>query len=276
MARAPRADRREAVRQSARSRAPDWYLAALLAPAERRDDLVTLAAYFGEVANIPLAVSEPDLGLVRLAWWRDTVEAGTETGSPVADAVNELTRRRGLPRELVLLPLIGRARELETDGLAEENDFAAYLAETAGAHIGLAVRLLGTGRTPEGERLCRDAGEAWGRADAAIRLPRHLKRGRLPLPRAILGDEPQAASLQAARRGIGSLAASARAALSRVRAGLRGAPKEAYPAYLPLALVEPYLRALEDPTRDLLQGRAMISPLARVSLLWLAKWKGTI
>ena len=55
----------DAVRNAARSHAPDFYLSALLAPRSVRSDLVTLAAYLGEIARVPLTASEPALGAIR-------------------------------------------------------------------------------------------------------------------------------------------------------------------------------------------------------------------
>lgn len=54
------------VRDTARTYAPDRYLAALLAPKSYRDDLIILAAFLGEMERIPKIVREPALGEIRL------------------------------------------------------------------------------------------------------------------------------------------------------------------------------------------------------------------
>jgi phytoene synthase len=47
-------------------------------------------------------------------------------------------------------------------------------------------------------------------------------------------------------------------------------------AFLPLSLVEPYLKAAVKPKRDVLVDLADISPLSRVMRLWFAHWRGRI
>ena len=74
-----------AIREAARSNAPDFYLSALLAPRAARNDLVTFAAYLGDIARIPLVSREPTIGQIRLQWWRDAIEKselGTVSGNP--------------------------------------------------------------------------------------------------------------------------------------------------------------------------------------------------
>ena len=76
------------IREAARVHEPDHTIAAMLAPRTVRVDLITLAAYCGEVRRIPLSVSDATLGEIRLQWWRDVVSAGAQgglSGNPIAD-----------------------------------------------------------------------------------------------------------------------------------------------------------------------------------------------
>src|SRR5689334_15891201 len=96
------AEERSAVETAARLSSPDRVLAAKLAPAAARDDLITIAAYLGEVARVARSATEPTLGLTRLAWWRGAIEEGYEgvrSGNLIADAVVETARRLAIPRE---------------------------------------------------------------------------------------------------------------------------------------------------------------------------------
>src|SRR5262245_20169358 len=89
-----------AVAAAAREGEPDRYLAALLAPAQRREALLAVAAFAAEVARVPfLAVREPAMGEVRLQWWRDALEqpGDARTGHAVADAVRAAVARYNLP-----------------------------------------------------------------------------------------------------------------------------------------------------------------------------------
>ena len=76
---------------------------------------------------------------------------------------------------------------------------------------------------------------------------------------------------------IASLCAEARQALATQPANRwRICRVSVRPAFLPLALVEPYLRALERPGRDVLRSVAEIAPLTRVWRIAAAHWLGRI
>jgi phytoene synthase len=64
--------------------------------------------------------------------------------------------------------------------------------------------------------------------------------------------------------------------LKEARRRARAAPRAALPAILPLALVEPYLAALERLGPNLVRQTADISPLTRVWQLWRASVLGRI
>ena len=105
----------ETIRDVARATGRDRYLSALLAPRAARDDLITLAAFLGEVARIPRVVSDPRLGAIRLQWGADTVEGFAQgapsCGHPLAEALGALTLRRGLSKS-VLADAIGAISDL--------------------------------------------------------------------------------------------------------------------------------------------------------------------
>jgi phytoene synthase len=275
----------DAVRDAARSLGFDRYLSALLAPRGVRDDLITLAAYLGELARIPLTVADPQIAEIRLEWWRGAVEgfaSGADTGNPVADAMGRAARRFELPVDLLLLPIEGRSRELYEDGIPDRSAFEAYFDETEGAAFRLALRMLGVNAAGVPDSLCREAASALGRTHLALSLPRLLAKGRLPFPpdeAAITGDPRQLGqdpARTAARRIAQVLREEARQSLADFRASSSGLPAAAIPAFLPLALIGPYLRAIESPRHDALAGLAEISPLTRVFRLWRAHWRGRI
>jgi phytoene synthase len=272
----------DAVRSAARSLAFDRYLSALLAPRDVRDDLIALAAYLGELARIPTTVVDPQIAEIRLEWWREAVEgfaSGAATGNPIADAMGRAARKHALPVEVLMRPIEGRSRELYEDGVPDQRAFAAYLDETEGAAIRLALDILGV--EPSGP-LCLKAASALGCTRLALSLPRLLEKGRLPFPAAdiaVTGDPRSLGPDQArvAARGILSkLAEEGEQSLAAFRAASTGLASEAIPAFLPLALIGPYLRAIESPRHDALTGIAEISPLTRVFRLWLAHWRGRI
>jgi 15-cis-phytoene synthase len=276
---------RESVRVAARSYAFDRYLAALLAPRATRDDLLAVAAYSGEVARIPLTVSEASLAEIRLQWWRDSLEAGSlggaKSGSPVADAVVRLLEKTGLPVEVLLSVTEGRSRELYEDGIEDEAAFESYFEETEGAVFQIGARVLGGGDDTRLDHLVSCAARSVGRAQLALALPAYLANGLLPLPIPLLelGDPrglPEEEAHRAAAFITQRLVREARHWHQAAALALATVPKAVRGAFLPLSLVEPYCRALERQGHDSLLEVAEISPLSRVTRLWFASMRGPV
>ncbi|MFA5950463.1 MAG: squalene/phytoene synthase family protein [Hyphomicrobium sp.] len=276
---------RDLVREAARAHGYDRYAAALLAPPDKRDDLITLAAYFGEMARISLTSADVAIGEIRLQWWRDAILGfgqGSRTGSPVADALQEVQVRLGLPKDLLLSIIEGRSRELYEDGIADEAELVLYLEETEGAAFRLLAVVLGAEASPTLDDLASAAAASYGRMRLALDLPLHLEKQRLPLPPSLYsgGRDPRGLAPQQARSAARALTLllvrEAEVALASFRDVQRLVPASIFAAFLPLALVKPYLRVLDSPRHDVLLELADISPLSRLWWLWLARWRGCV
>jgi phytoene synthase len=112
-------------------------------------------------------------------------------------------------------------------------------------------------------------------------LPHSLSLGRVPLPQSRLDSAGVTQSdLLAARAGadvagmLAGLRGECRAAHVTSRQHVANLPRGIRAAFLPLALVEPYLRAVERPGRDPLRGVVEIVPLVRVCRILTAHWLG--
>jgi phytoene synthase len=270
------------VWDAARDYAYDRYLSALLAPRAAQPDLVVLAAFFGEIRRIPLIVADAAAAEIRLQWWRDALGPhAPASGHPVADAMLELKSRRGLPDDLVLLPLVeGYSRELYEDGIATAADLSRYADETEGVAIRLALQVLGANER-DYDTLIEPAGRALALAHLALSLPQQLALGRLPLPPEYIdGRDPRALGPQEARDAtrhcLMKLGDEAAAALKRFQIQQTRLPRGFSAAFLPLCLVAPYFKSMLKANRDVLTDVADISPLSRVTRLWFAHWRGRI
>ncbi len=248
------------VRDAARAGDIDRYLAALLAPRRVRADLFALTAFLGEIARIPEVVHEPMMGEIRLQWWRDALAAsaaGTATGSPVADAIGRTIARHKLPLDELNSVIDGHARDLDPERQPPAlgprlPDLEGYLLATEGAAFRLSARVLGADESAAVSDLLAAAAQAYGRARVACAAAR-------------AGDPPGQ-----------SLVQDASAWLAETRRLAPAAPPAILPALLPVALVEPYLAALEGPGPDIARMRADISPLTRVWRLWWANARGRV
>jgi 15-cis-phytoene synthase len=263
------------VRRAARAGDIDRYLAALLAPRAAQAGLLALAAFFGEVARIPGLVNEPMMGEIRLQWWRDAIAAGPDdgpTGNPIADALRATIGRHELPEALFDSFLEAHSRDLVPHPFEAGQSVEGYLDATEGNAFRLAALILGAGTDAAAEGTLQAAGQAYGRVRILRGLPATIAKGRALPPQADGPGQDATDWVEAAS----PLIAGARTWLTEMRRRAASAPGAVNAAILPVALVEPYLTALEGLGPDLATMTAEISPLTRVWRLWWASSRGHI
>ena len=265
------------VRAEARDLDYDRYLAALLSPADARDDLLSLAAFHGEIARIAFTVREPGIGEIRLQWWREALENSaetSETGAPLADAVRAMTVSAGLPVGDLIAIIDAYNSLLYPGALAGAGAISAFADAAQGAAFRLAaLRLEQMSPTQSGENaaaaqtLITAAGQAYGRVQLLRALPALCALGRNPFgDGAVAGWQP----------AVQPVMAEAREWLGKARSASRTAPAYVLPAVLPVALVGPYLAALERLGAEVASEEAAISPLSRVWRIFWARRRGRL
>jgi phytoene synthase len=252
----------------------------LFAPRETRADLLALYAFNVELARIAEQVTEPELGAIRLQWWREALaraRIGESTGHPVADAMGDVQRRRALAPERIERLIEARCFDIATRIMPDRSALETYLHETAGALFALAAACASVpGATIE--PAASQAGLAYGLTGLMRALPVHASSGRVFLPADALrrhGTSPEAVLAGRTEPGLRvvleDLRDQARAALDDARRHVAKLDRRAQAAFLPLSLVEPYLAELERRGRDPLREIADINPLNR---LWrMARWR---
>ena len=266
----------DAVRLSARLNAPDRYYAALFAPVAVRDDLIALAAFDGEIARIGQIVSDAALGEIRVAWWRDALLGGDQaselSGNPVLDQFADVVRRHQLSHAALDACFEAHMAALFADPPADDAALNESFRAIDGTPLAFALQILHGPLDAGAHNLIAAAGRASGLTRVARTLPNALAAGRTPLPEARIPTPPDTDW----RPQIAWLAREAQASLASVRSGLKGQARAFTTALLPLALIEPYFRALQkpgyDPSRDIVD----IAPLARLWRIARAHWTGTL
>ncbi len=214
-------------------------------------------------------MSEPTLGEIRLAWWREALSRaaqGESTGQPVADAMGALLRAHPQLRPTLERLIDARRFDVAVKIMPDEAALKAYIDDTAGAMFAAAAELLGA--KGEGVRtVARAGGLAYGLTGLMRALPVHAAQGRIDLPADRLrrhGTSPEQILAGEMSEGLaallGEFRAEARASLREALRAMRDLAPAARTAFLPLALVEPYLAALARETRDALHEVAEHQP----------------
>jgi phytoene synthase len=276
-------DETAAVIAAARAGEPDRYLSALLAPPAQRPALLALAAFSAEIRRIPLLARDPHMAGIRAQWWRDalTLPAALRTGYPVADAVRAVARTLQLPADLLEQVIDGA--EADAGPADAQAWLATRVSRPEGALFALAARTLGVPAGPEASAACAAAGHAYGAARLLLELPVQFEHGPGPSAAAllaVLGVQEGALPTDEAEERIAEPlrvhVAQIRRSLAVVRPFASGLPRPKRTAFLPLALVETYLRAVEKAGRRFLRVGVSIGPLARVSRIAAAHWSGRV
>jgi phytoene synthase len=230
----------------------DRYLAALFAPAERRQALFALYAFAAEISRIRELAREPMPGEIRLQWWREVAlgeRAGEAAGHPVANALMETISRHGLPRERLIELIEAHRFDIYDEPMASLAELQAYAAATSGAIFDCAVRIL-AGPEAVAADIVGHAGEAETIASLIERLPRHLAQNQLFVPVDILrhygADPADVYAMRATpelRAALAELRLRARRNLSRIADENISEP--AQPAFLSLARLHRWLLSME-------------------------------
>lgn len=194
----------------------DRFLCALAAPAPMREGLFALLAFDGDLARIRGRAKEPALRHLRLAWWRQTLEAILEghppPRQPVAEALGAAIGRHNLSGALFERLVDGRESDLADEAPADAEFLAAA---TGGTLARLMLEVLDVREGP-----AVDAAQLVGTAYA---LTEQLRAGRAPAD-------------------VGEVA---RHRLVEARHLLPRPPKVALPVLLPAVFVDERLRRPE-------------------------------
>lgn len=209
---------------------PDRWLAARFAGPRRRS-LSALYALNYELSRVAEQVTTPLVGDIRLAWWREGLEALGHDGPQRAHPVLEALRLDAGRLDAGLLETMVEARglDLEPEPFADEEALTAYIDGTAGNLMAAAARLL----DPAADRgMVQGAARAWGWAGLWRAGPAWKARGRRWTP--LSWEDADAAEIAA------HVAHRVDAALEGARTELKALPVAAFPAVAYATLARGY------------------------------------
>jgi 15-cis-phytoene synthase len=259
----------------------DRHVASLFAPAERRPHLAAVHAFALEIGRIRATVTEAMPGEIRLQWWREALQGERDAEAaahPVAAAVIHALRVNSLPAKPLLDLIEARTFDLYDDLMPDWNTLEGYLGETHSSLVQLDAMILRQGASADTVDASGHAGVAIGLTGLLRAFPWHARRGQVYLPQSLLAAVGIARDDVIAGRDGDSLRAALAEMRERARwhrtlalTALQTAPPDVRLAYLPLAMLETYLKRMErreyDPFNDLIEA----AQWKRIWRMW--RWK---
>ena len=233
--------------RQARQRDYARYLCALAAPARQRDSLFVLLAFNDELGKIREIVSEPGLGEIRLAWWREVLardgayDAGTH---PVAHALVSVVENHNLAPDNLQAMIDGRGRDLDPTPFETVEDLTAYAEATAGSLARASLDIL-TIEDQENRLATTEIATAWALLGILRSLPYHERAGR---------------RLVGSRLSLSDVVACADDLLVAARGRARQTSRKAHPVLMLARLCDPYLMRLRAANGDVRKADFEFAP----------------
>jgi phytoene synthase len=259
---------------------PDRWLASLFVPEAARPHVHAILAFNLEIARVREVVSEPMLGEIRLQWQRDALENpdnGDVRANPVAAALLDAIARFDLPKETFIELIDARAFDLYDDPMETVGQLEAYCKATSSNLFRLIPMTLTPDEPAAGLGAAEHGGLAYALTGLLRAFPWQIARGQLFIPLEIMKKH----GADRAALAAGKATPQIRAALADVRGLARqhldvfltrieGLPDACLPAFLPIALCEPYLRQMEKPGYDPVETPVQLPQWRRQWILWRA------
>ncbi len=256
----------------------DRWLAALFIPEHLRPYIHALYAFSFEIARIRDIVSEPQLGEIRMQWWREILEGGRgaeAAQNPVSAALLATVAEFALPRKALIDLIEARRFDLYSDPMPSMNDLEGYCGETCSSLFRLAALVVSGGQDDRSATACGYAGVAYALTGLLRALPRHAARGQCYLPADVLAENgalPEAAAAgvtsPALLAALAELRGKAHEHLQLALGEIEKLPQALRCVFVPLAVVPLYLRAMERADYDPFGPVAGIAQWRRQWAMW--------
>ena len=242
-------DLQQILEDQVRRAEPDlWLTSRLVSEPAARSALIALYAVHVELSKVAAAASNPLAGEIRLAWWREEVEAMAASRPLGHPALQALQGAPGMDHTALDLMIEARHLELELRPFADEAVLVAYFDGVDGALMRAASGLLGAGFGAPFTHI----GRAWGWARLMRERAAWRARGRDWAPSA--WGEASAAELAAhVRHRVTDALAAAKGELAAL-------PVSAFPAVAYATLAASYARG-RNPSELEKRGRLIWASL---------------
>ncbi|MEH6631945.1 MAG: phytoene/squalene synthase family protein [Halopseudomonas aestusnigri] len=238
----------------------DRYLTCLFAPEECRNALFALYAFNQEIAKTAEVVSEPLTGMIRLQWWRESIQGiydRTPRKHVIVEALSEAIHQFSLEQKLFDKIIDSREFDLDEEVPATLSALEDYVESTSSSLLTAAVEITASNQTDNIPEAVKHMGLAWGILGLIRAIPFHAEKKRLYIPQELSRqhnlDLKELFELQSSTALCDItkiLAERLRTHLDKARSVRLDIPKNATSPLLVGVLADQYLKQLEENNYD--------------------------
>ncbi|OUS18703.1 hypothetical protein A9Q97_00520 [Rhodospirillales bacterium 47_12_T64] len=234
----------------------DRYLTCLFAPEECRDALFALYAFNQEIAKTAEVVSEPLTGMIRLQWWRESIQGiydGTPRKHVVVEALSEAIHQFSLERAAFDKLIDCREFDLDEEVPTTLGSLEEYVESSSSVLLKIAVGITSKTCSENIQQATKHMGLAWGILGLIRAIPFHAGKKRAYIPQDLANQ------FGLDKKGLFELQGSAALSeitkvlaerlcyhLSLARSFHKSIPKSAKSPLLVGVLTDQYLKRLEE------------------------------
>ncbi|KAK4519321.1 uncharacterized protein ATC70_009556 [Mucor velutinosus] len=238
-------------KDSVRQRDYEGYLCVPFFPAHLRNTQYAIRAFNVELASIRENVSKPEIGKMRMQFWKDTIDkiyAGHPPEQPIALALSEALKTSKMSAMWMKRIISERTSNLDDHQFMTMKDMEDYSENTQSSLLYLQLESLGV-KDVNADHAISHIGKMIGIATFLRSLPFHVSQKRLVLPAEITAkhnlvqENVFRGEIDGMEDAVYDVATAAYDQLLTARSLLSQIPGEAFPALLSAI---PYVRYLEN------------------------------
>ncbi|XP_073650697.1 NADH dehydrogenase (ubiquinone) complex I, assembly factor 6 isoform X2 [Tursiops truncatus] len=224
-----------------RKRDYEGYLCSLLLPAESRSSACALRAFNVELAQVKDSVSEKTIGLMRMQFWKKTVDdiyCDSPPHQPVAIELWKAVKRHNLTKRWLMKIIDEREKNLDDKAYRNIQELENYAENTQSCLLYLTLEILGI-KDLHADHAASHIGKAQGIVTCLRATPYHGSRRRvfLPMDICMLHGVSQEDFLRKSqdknvRDVVYDMASQAHLHLKHARSFHKSVPVKAFPAFL--------------------------------------------
>uniref|UniRef100_A0A7N5K8R9 NADH dehydrogenase (ubiquinone) complex I, assembly factor 6 n=1 Tax=Ailuropoda melanoleuca TaxID=9646 RepID=A0A7N5K8R9_AILME len=277
-----------------RKRDYEGYLCSLLLPAESRSSAFALRAFNVELAQVKDSVSEKTIGLMRMKFWKKTVDdiyCDNPPQQPVALELWKAVKRHNLTKRWLMKIIDEREKNLDDKAYRNIQELENYAENTQSSLLYLTLEILALQhrmntcfstcvKDLRADHAASHIGKAQGIVTCLRATPYHGSRRRvfLPMDICMLHGVSQEDFLRKnqdknVRDVIYDIASQAHLHLKHARSFHKSVPVKAFPAFLQTVALEDYLKKIQQVDFDIfhpsLQQKNTLLPLS----LYIQSWR---